>query len=255
MAINLTIKSGGRCGPRSCQSSTTSPAVVYVPAGTYKISTPIIDYCYTQIIGNPNDLPVIKAASNFTAFALIDGNQYQPGNVADPAGALGFNATNVFYRQIRDFILDTTGVSPNVSVNGIHWPTAQATSLQNLVFRMSQAKGTQHQGILIEAGEFPTQGNVSTVHAAYEHDVGSGGFMSDLVFQGGLTGAVLGNQQSTSQNLNFCNAVTAINQAFDCGESNHSLQKHRIEAFSQTWTDSLEAGPTNPSTSAIAVSA
>lgn len=153
VAINLAIRSGERCGPGSCQSSTLSPAIVYFPGGTYRISSPIVDYFYTKLIGNPNDLPVIKAAPNFTAFALIDGNQYQPGSVANPAGSLGFNATNVFYRQVKNLILDTTSVPPNISVNGIHWPTAQATSLQNLVFRMSEAKGTQHQGIFIEAGK------------------------------------------------------------------------------------------------------
>lgn len=106
------------------------------------------------MIGNPNSLPVIKATSNFTAFALIDGNQYQPGNAADPAGKLAFKATNTFYRQIRNLILDTTNVSPRVAVNGIHWPTSQATSLQNLVFRMNEANGTQHQGLLVEDGEY-----------------------------------------------------------------------------------------------------
>lgn len=152
-AINLAISSGGRCGPGSCESSTTNPAIVYFPTGTYRISSPIIDFYYTQIIGNPNNLPVLKATSNFTAFAVIDGSQYQPGNAADPAGKLGFKATNTFYRQIKNLVLDTTAVSPNISVNGIHWPTAQATSLQNLVFRMSQANGTQHQGLFIEEGK------------------------------------------------------------------------------------------------------
>ena len=37
-AINLAISDGNRCGPKSCQSSTTSPAVVYFPAGIYSIS-------------------------------------------------------------------------------------------------------------------------------------------------------------------------------------------------------------------------
>ena len=110
-AINLAISSGNRCGPKSCQSSKTSPAVVYFPAGTYRISAPIIDYYYTQIIGNPNELPTIKATSNVTAFALIDGDQYQPGNAANPAGSLTFNSTNVYYRQIRNLILDTTSAA------------------------------------------------------------------------------------------------------------------------------------------------
>lgn len=145
-AINLAISSGGRCGNGTCQSSTTSPAIVYFPAGTYRISAPIIDYYLTQLIGDPNSLPVIKAASNFTGLALIDGDPYTD------TGAQSFNSTVVFYRQIRNLVLDTTAVPANTSVNGLHWPTSQATSLQNLVFRMSEANGTQHQGVLIENG-------------------------------------------------------------------------------------------------------
>ncbi|KAL8825800.1 MAG: hypothetical protein Q9191_004191 [Dirinaria sp. TL-2023a] len=146
-AINRAISTGNRCRPGVCQSSTISPAIVYFPAGTYRVSAPIVDFYYTQIIGNPNSLPVIKATSNFSGIALIDGDKF------DNTGALEFNSTNVFYRQVRNLVLDTTSVRPNVSVNGLHWPTSQATSLQNLVFRMSEASGTQHQGILIESGE------------------------------------------------------------------------------------------------------
>jgi len=69
---------------------------VYFPTGTYRISAPIIDYYFTQLIGNPNSLPVITATSNFTGFALIDGDQYLSGNAAHPAGIIGFKATNVF---------------------------------------------------------------------------------------------------------------------------------------------------------------
>lgn len=43
--------------------------------------------------------------------------------------------------------------------------------------------------------------------------------MSNLVFYGGLTGAFMGNQQFTSQNLSFYNSVQAINQIFDWGRS------------------------------------
>ncbi len=50
-----------------------------------------------------------------------------------------------------------TAVPAGNAVTGIHWPTAQATSLQNIVFRMSQAGGTQHQGIFIESGKFPSE--------------------------------------------------------------------------------------------------
>jgi hypothetical protein len=35
--------------------------VVYFLAGTYNITSLTIDYYYTQIIGNPNNVPIIKA--------------------------------------------------------------------------------------------------------------------------------------------------------------------------------------------------
>lgn len=41
--------------------------------------------------------------------------------------------------------------------------------------------------------------------------------MNDLVFYGGLNGAVFGNQQFTVRNLTFYNAVTAIDQIWDWG--------------------------------------
>jgi glucan 1,3-beta-glucosidase len=136
-------------------------------------------------------MPVIKASPDFTARWVIDGDQYQPG------GALGYGSTNIFWRQIRNFVIDMTSVSPSVLVAGIHWPTAQATSLQNIVFKMSSASGTQHEGIFIESG--------------------SGGFVTDLTFFGGLNGATFGNQQFTMRNLTFNGAVVALNQLWDWG--------------------------------------
>jgi glucan 1,3-beta-glucosidase len=146
-AINNAIKDGGRCEPSKCNSTTTTPAIVYFPAGTYKISSSIIDYYYTQLIGNPNNLSILQATSDFKGFGLIDGNRYAAG------GKLGFGATNVFYRQVRNFVFDMRNVSAKNSIAGIHWPTAQATSLQNCVFKMSDESGTQHQGIFIEDGK------------------------------------------------------------------------------------------------------
>ncbi|KAL8758655.1 MAG: hypothetical protein Q9199_001333 [Rusavskia elegans] len=156
-AINRAISSGGRCAPGLCQSSTTSPAIVYFPSGTYRVSSPIIDYYFTQIIGNPNNLPIIKATSNFSATAVIDGNPYLPGNAEYPG----------------------------------------ATSLQNIVFHMSPASGNQHQGVFVEDG--------------------SGGFMSDLTFNGGQNAAFFGNQQFTVRNFTINNANNAINMAWDWG--------------------------------------
>ena len=90
-----------------------------------------------------------------------------------------------------------TLIPASSAATGIHWPTAQATSLQNIVFQMSSALGTQHQGVLIEQG--------------------SGGFMTDLVFNGGLYGGNWGNQQFTMRNMTFNNVVVGINMIWDWG--------------------------------------
>ncbi|KAH8716967.1 exo-beta-1,3-glucanase-like protein [Phaeosphaeriaceae sp. PMI808] len=197
-AIQRAITEGNRCTPGFCESSTNTPALVYFPGGTYVISASIIDYYYTQIIGNPNCLPIIQAAANFSTtggLGLIDGSPYQGSGPR--AGKTAYGPTNTFFRQIRNIILDMTKIPANVSATGIHWPTAQTTSLQNVVFNMNAANGTQHQGLFIEEG--------------------SGGFMTDLVFNGGNYGFNVGNQQFTTRNLTFNNVNTAINQLWDWG--------------------------------------
>ncbi len=156
-AINAAIAADGTHAP-GAGSSTNTPNLVYFPSGTYLISSSIIDYYYTQLIGNPNCMPTLKATANFNGFGLIDGDQYG-------ANGLKIGSTLVFYRQVRNFIIDMTNIPGTSAATGIHWPTAQATSLQNLIFLMSSINGTQHQGVFIESG--------------------SGGWMTDLVFYGG----------------------------------------------------------------------
>ncbi|KAJ5288874.1 Pectin lyase fold/virulence factor [Penicillium angulare] len=190
-AINLAISDGGRFSPASGETTTTTPAIVYFPAGTYLISTSIIDYYFTQLIGNPNSIPVLKATSGFTGLGMIDGDQYQS------SGNQGWTSTNVFFRQIRNLKLDLTSIPGTTAATGIHWPVGQATSIQNVEIVMSAASGTQHQGIFIENG--------------------SGGFMTDVTTDGGLIGANVGNQQFTMRNLDISNAVTGVSQIWDWG--------------------------------------
>jgi hypothetical protein len=88
-AINAAISSGNRCAPGSCASSTVTPAVVYFPPGTYMISSSIIDYYYTQIIGNPKCLPVIKAFPNYKGgVGMIEADPYGSN------GKLSYGSTN-----------------------------------------------------------------------------------------------------------------------------------------------------------------
>ncbi|KAF4635475.1 hypothetical protein G7Y89_g2624 [Cudoniella acicularis] len=207
-AINAAMNAGGRCG-QGCSSSTVTPAVIYFPSGTYILSSSIIDQYYTQVIGNPNNPPVLKATAGFSGFGLIDGDKYYTAN-------LNWDSTNVFWRQVRNFVFDLTSVPIGSSICGIHWPTAQATSLQNLVFQMSSAAGTQHVGIFSESGMCQIM-VIKIEKEVADKVVGSAGFMNDLTFNGGNFGLQIGNQQFTMRNIVFNNCVTAISQLWSWG--------------------------------------
>ncbi|KAK3295361.1 glycoside hydrolase family 55 protein [Chaetomium fimeti] len=183
-AINQAISDGNRCG-ENCTSQTTKPALVYFPPGTYLVSKPIIPFYYTQLVGDFITLPTLKASADFEGMAVIDANPY------DSTGKNWWTNQNNFFRQVRNFVIDLTGMPAEVGA-GIHWQVAQATSLQNIVFNMREDGGdaNRQQGIFM--------------------DNGSGGFMSDLTFNGGNYGAFFGNQQFTTRNLTFNNCKTAI---------------------------------------------
>lgn len=196
-AINKAITDGGnRCG-LGCDSSTTTPALVYFPPGTYVVSKPLIQYYYTHMIGDLSDIPTLKAAANFEGMAVIDANPYNGENN-------WFTNQNNFFRQIRNFKIDLTGL-PMTTGTGIHWQVAQATSLQNIEFFMIEDSSEQNaqQGIFMENG--------------------SGGFMTDLIFHGGKYGAFFGSQQFTARNLQFNNCNTGIYQIWNWIWNYHGL--------------------------------
>ncbi|KAI9370088.1 pectate lyase superfamily protein-domain-containing protein [Aspergillus egyptiacus] len=183
-AINQAISTGDRCG-LGCDSSTTKPAVVYFPPGTYLVSKPIIQYYYTQMVGDAIDLPVLKASADFTGMAVVDADPYTDD------GSNWYTNQNNFFRAIRNFVVDLTAM-PQSAGAGIHWQVGQATSLQNIRFEMIRGGGdaNKQQGIFM--------------------DNGSGGFMTDLVFNGGNYGMFVGNQQFTSRNLTFNDCNTGV---------------------------------------------
>ncbi|KAK6544507.1 hypothetical protein TWF694_001200 [Orbilia ellipsospora] len=181
-AINAAISAGARCG-ENCDSSTITPALVYFPPGRYLLSKPIVALYYTQLVGNPLDMPELVALNDFKGIAVID---------TDPYGAFGKNwyiNQNNFFRAIRNFVIDLTNMDPSEGT-GIHHQVAQATSIYNVVFKMNDSPNTKQRGIFM--------------------DNGSGGFLSTLKFYGGEIGAYFGNQQFTTINLEFHNCKTAI---------------------------------------------
>ncbi|KAJ8128672.1 hypothetical protein O1611_g4962 [Lasiodiplodia mahajangana] len=196
-AINKAITDGpGRCIDK-CDSRTTHPALVFFPSGTYLISKPIVQTYYTQFVGDAVNVPTIKGSADFTGMGLIDADPYDYTTGQDPAPNWYINQNN-FFRQVRNFIIDMTEMPITIdkATAGIHWQVAQATSLQNVVFNMNPtSSGNYQKGLFIENG--------------------SGGFMTDLTFNGGGIGADIGSQQYTTRNLTFNNCNTAIHMIWD----------------------------------------
>ncbi|KAL2802026.1 pectate lyase superfamily protein-domain-containing protein [Aspergillus granulosus] len=196
---DLVGDSRTRCGEK-CGNTFSQGAIVYFPGGTYKICTPVIQYYYTQFVGDPNDMPVIKGCDDFQGIALIDVDPYIPG----ASGQQWYINQNQFFRQIRNFRFDLTDMPESTAENdqelvptGIHWQVSQATSLQNLVFDMPTTSTTTAVGIFTENG--------------------SGGFVSDLEFNGGNIGWRAGSQQYTARNLVFNQCNTAVQMVWDWG--------------------------------------
>ncbi|EMC95018.1 glycoside hydrolase family 55 protein [Baudoinia panamericana UAMH 10762] len=190
-ALNNATTDGNRCG-LGCDSSTITPAIVYFPPGTYLISKSIIQYYYTQFVGDANNLPVILAAPNFYGLGLFDSDVYLP------YGFSWWTNQNNFFRHIRNFVLDITQTDPSKGVHCLHWQVAQATSLQNIVFNMVEGylgDNNQQVGIFM--------------------DNGSANFFEDLIFNGGWVGFFSGNQQFTVRNLTFNRCETGIFQNWD----------------------------------------
>ncbi|EGC45360.1 exo-beta-1,3-glucanase [Histoplasma capsulatum var. duboisii H88] len=201
-AINAAIGDGDRCG-LECGNTFAKGAIIYFPPGIYKICRPIIQLYYTQFIGDALDPPTIKGCDTFQGIALFDTDPYVPnGN-----GQNWYINQNQFFRQIRNFIFDLTEMPLSTADHdqplvptGIHWQVSQACSLQNLIFNMPKATDSNkvtHVGIFMENG--------------------SGGFVSDLVFNGGNIGWRAGSQQYTAMNLKFNGCLTAVQMIWDWG--------------------------------------
>ncbi|KAK2762469.1 hypothetical protein FQN53_007520 [Emmonsiellopsis sp. PD_33] len=197
-AIKRAIADTGTCGER-CNGATTKNTIVYFPSGTYLVSSTIEAYFGSQLIGNANNRPVIKAAASFVGLGVLSTDHYVENGGTGPDGNAKewyINTAN-FYRQIRNFRIDITDTNQGAYVAALHYQVAQATSLSQIDFIVSTNPGTTQQSIFSENG--------------------SGGVMSDLTFTGGNFGIYGGNQQFTAQRLRFTNCKTAVALIWDWG--------------------------------------
>ncbi|UKZ56764.1 hypothetical protein TrVGV298_010605 [Trichoderma virens] len=184
-AINAAIAYGGNCG-ENCLSSSVKGTLIYFPPGTYLISTPINAYYYSQLVGDANDIPIIKTSASFIGLGAIQSDVYIPND----NGNEWYVEQSNFYRQVRNFVIDISDTT-TANAAGLHWQVGQATSVTNVAISASQASG---------------DGN--TQMGMYTEN-GSGGFMSDVTIVGGAYGIYGGNQQYTVRNFQIIEQTTA----------------------------------------------
>ncbi|KAI7183784.1 pectin lyase-like protein [Hortaea werneckii] len=204
VAIQNAVNDGNRCGAYTggyegcstpnyygicgCDSQTTTPAIVYFPAGTYLLTTQVVQLYYTHFVGDANNLPVMKAASNFEGAGLFDTDPYIIFNDQ------WYQNQNNFWRQIKNFVFDTTAVPIEKDMHALHYQVSQGASLQNVVINMPTDPDCKHVGIYMENG--------------------SSQFFEDVIINGGFQGYWAGNQQLNVRNLTLNNCRTGIYQGW-----------------------------------------
>ena len=169
--------------------TTGQPAVVYLPAGTYKLKSAIQLYVGTVLMGDPLNPPILKADPGFQGSTLI----WAKDPHHDP--------TVVFYVGIKNLILDSNSIPKDNTFNLLDWSVSQACQVTNVVFNMPNFS-SGHTGIAMEeAGKGI-----------------SGTFMGDLTFRGGATGIDMNGQQMAFKSMAFTGCTTGIkvSSCFDC---------------------------------------
>ena len=168
-----TMTAGGRCPGGACGGTIGKPALIYVPAGTYRLASTVQLLINTMIIGDAVNPPTLKAASNVSdGFVLVNG--YGSGQPS----------LNNFFIGVHNLRLDTTEAPSNSTKYALNWAVSQTTSLINVDFELSA--GSQHGGLEMDGG---SSGG------------GSGMFMGDLRFSGGMIGILFNNQQYGIRNV------------------------------------------------------
>ncbi|KAH8744127.1 LysM domain-containing protein [Diaporthe sp. PMI_573] len=189
-AIQRAITDGNRCGV-NCAGSTTKGAVVYFPPGVYRISSPLILYFDTQLVGERGTaMPTLQAATSFIGDALITCDVY----LADGTSEWYLNTAN-FYRNLRNFQIDLRSATRPKNLMGVHWQVAQAASIENVIIYMSDKSFSSQVGIFAENG--------------------SGGWITRILVDGGLYGFLGGNQQYSVSDFTVQNAKNGIGLIWD----------------------------------------
>ncbi|KAB2576720.1 Exo-beta-protein [Lasiodiplodia theobromae] len=181
-AIQNAINAGPANGALRSQQdngygTTGQPAVVYLPAGTYLLTTPLQLFIGTVFVGDAVNPPVLKVASNFSDNHVIYGK--------DPR----YGGTINFYIGLKNVVIDSTAVSPSTSLSLLDWTVSQATQISNVVFNMPNGS-TGHIGMRIGEWEGGDGYNSNII-------------INDLTFNGGYIGIYAGGQQWVFKSIKF----------------------------------------------------
>ncbi|KAL8748449.1 MAG: hypothetical protein Q9184_007296, partial [Pyrenodesmia sp. 2 TL-2023] len=182
-ALQNAINDDGQGGNRYRNEVTTRPAQVYVSGGTYMLTKQLDMRLNTILVGDPNNMPIFKAAPNFQGQTMLTGVDYATN---------GTSGTTNFLVAIKNIVIDTTGVNKDNTFLGLNWGVAQACHLTNIRILMpNNSKG--HTGINL------TQGSTLVV--------------SDISIQGGAVGIRNNNQQVNFKSVSFKYCTTALAQS------------------------------------------
>ncbi|RFU32374.1 Beta-glucosidase/Glucan 1,3-beta-glucosidase/Glucan endo-1,3-beta-D-glucosidase, partial [Scytalidium lignicola] len=180
-AIQRAINAGASNGPARTSNSmgtTSQPAIVYLPAGTYLMEGSLQLYVGTVIIGDALNPPTLKASSNFPNDHIIYGKDPNQGGTVN------------FYMGIKNIGIDSTSVSTTKAIALLDWTVSQATQLTNIVFNMPDF--SDHVGITTQ------------------YDSNSNIILNDLTFFGGSIGIELSGQQWILKGITINGANTGI---------------------------------------------
>ncbi|KAK4454905.1 glucan 1,3-beta-glucosidase GLUC78 precursor, partial [Podospora aff. communis PSN243] len=211
-AIKRAVQEGNRCGDK-CNGTTTTPATIYFPQGTYLLSEEILGLFHTQFVGDPTPgrTPVLKASKFFQGESVISTDYcesslpYIPGG----SGAQWWINTANFYRQLRNFIIDIRDVDFQDAIYGIHYQAAQACSIENVQIHARRKDYITAHGIHAENG--------------------SGGTMHGVVVLGADVGIWGGNQQYTAIGVQIRDCTVGIHMIWDWGWTWQNILMENVE--------------------------
>ncbi|KAL8687352.1 MAG: hypothetical protein Q9218_006452 [Villophora microphyllina] len=194
-ALQNAINSDGSGGNRYKNEVTTRPAQVFVPGGTYILTHTLDMRLGTILVGDPNDMPVFKASSNFQGNALINGNDFATD---------GASGTTNFFMAFKNIAIDTTNINKDTAVTALRWGVAQACHLTNIRINMpNNSKG--HTGIDLNQGSTIIVSDISVVLVKTNRSTKS--------ITGGAVGIRNNNQQVNFKNISFKFCTTALAQS------------------------------------------